>query len=307
MPTCSRRKMARAVSFMRARSWPRRLTCPCVGLSMPVRMLSRVVLPEPERPRSATNSPGRSCRSTPRSGRRMPAPTLKSRVMLWPSAIGVSAAIVGPMLCLLVGWQRAARRGCLVGQRACWRGHAALRRPDLHMIVVNAHVGAPVEWDAHDGLMRELEPPDTVDEDGLAVRFAGQPDHGAGAAVGGAGGKRGVAAYCVGAGAAVADGDGAVGDRGDAHIMGDDKNRQPKLTVQLAQQPQNLVRCRRVELAGRLVGEQQRRAIGKRHADRRALLLAARDLMWFLARLARDARPLHQLMGALSPCPASGP
>src|SRR5260370_30744135 len=198
----------------------------------------------------------------PGSARTMPPPTLKSRVMLWPSGIGVSAAIVGPMLRLLVGWQRAARRGCLVGQRAFWRGHDALRRPDLHMIVVNAHVGAPVEWDAHDGLMRELEPPDTVDEDGLAVRFAGQPDHGAGAAVGGARGKRGVAAYRLGAGAAVADGDGAVGDRGDAHIMGDDKNRQPKLTVQLAPQPQNLVRCRRLELASPLLRPPQPRPPG---------------------------------------------
>ena len=48
-----------------AMSWPSMMTCPPVGTSKPASMRSKVVLPQPEGPSSAKNSPRPTSRSTP--------------------------------------------------------------------------------------------------------------------------------------------------------------------------------------------------------------------------------------------------
>ena len=51
----------------------------------------------------------------------------------------------------------------------------------------------------------------------------------------------------------------------------------------------------RVQLAGRLVRQQERRIVGQRHTDRNALLLAARELIGTLLALVHEADSLEQL------------
>src|SRR5579859_1280810 len=99
------------------------------------------------------------------------------------------------MLRLLAGWRRIARRGWQASWSALRERREALRdafrRPNLHMVVVNPHIGASVELDAHDGFVRKLKPPDAINQHGLAVRRAGQADHRAGGARGASGGAGG--------------------------------------------------------------------------------------------------------------------
>src|SRR5947208_7938092 len=59
-----------------------------------MRILSSVVLPDPERPRRATNSPGSIRRSMPRKAYTMPPPLRNSRVTLLASTIVVMAVAV---------------------------------------------------------------------------------------------------------------------------------------------------------------------------------------------------------------------
>ena len=66
-PTLWLRHWARALSESCATSVPATMTCPDVGRSMPAIRLSSVVLPEPEGPMSARNSPCGTCRSIPSS------------------------------------------------------------------------------------------------------------------------------------------------------------------------------------------------------------------------------------------------
>ena len=56
-PMFRRRKIVRSRSFMANRSCPSRYTLPEVGVSSPPSRLSRVLLPEPDSPTTATNSP----------------------------------------------------------------------------------------------------------------------------------------------------------------------------------------------------------------------------------------------------------
>ena len=62
----------------------------------------------------------------------------------------------------------------------------------------------------------------------------------------------------------------------------------------------------RVELAGRLVGEQQVRAVGQRAGDRDALLLAARQLVRAVASAVGQTDQLEQLRDALVALAAVG-
>src|SRR5207244_4703994 len=60
-------------------------------------------------------------------------------------------------------------------------------------------------------------------------------------------------------------------------------------------------RVRRVELAGRLVGEQQARAVRERRADGDPLLLAARELARPGASLLREPDALEQVVRPAQP------
>ena len=83
---------------------------------------------------------------------------------------------------------------------------------------------------------------------------------------------------CAADDAAVAKRDRHVGDRGDLGIVGDEDERRPARAVDLEQQVDDVAAGRAVEVAGRLVGQQDRRVVGERARDRDALLLAAREL-----------------------------
>ena len=76
------------------------------------------------------------------------------------------------------------------------------------------------------------------------------------------------------------------------------------LAVQLLEQAQDLVRGAAVEGAGRLVGEQQARAVHERPRDRDALLLAAGQLHRAMMGAVREADAAERLQGPLAAGPA---
>ncbi len=78
---------------------------------------------------------------------------------------------------------------------------------------------------------------------------------------------------------AVAEGHHAIGIGGNAGIVRHYQHREPALAVEPAYDLHDLGRGLRVEIAGRLVGEQDRGLVDQRARDRDALLLAARELV----------------------------
>lgn len=75
-------------------------------------------------------------------------------------------------------------------------------------------------------------------------------------------------------GAAVADRDRAADLAGDRLVVRDDDDRRPRLLVGPAERREDLLPGRRVQLAGRLVGEEDGGGVGEGDGDRDALLLA---------------------------------
>ena len=63
-PSRARRKAARSRSRMAERGFPSSTTSPAVGRSRAARIFSRVVLPDPDSPMMATNSPASTVKST---------------------------------------------------------------------------------------------------------------------------------------------------------------------------------------------------------------------------------------------------
>jgi hypothetical protein len=100
-----------------------------------------------------------------------------------------------------------------------------------------------------------------------------------------------------GAGASVADRDHAVGLLGHARVVSHDHDRQPVALAQIAQQPEDQLRGRPVDLAGRLVGEQDLRLVRQRAGDRDALLLPAGELRRLLAGVLGHIDRFQQLVG----------
>ena len=66
--------------------------------------------------------------------------------------------------------------------------------------------------------------------------------------------------------------------RGEIRIVRHQHQRRAAGSMDVEQQVDDLSTGRAVEIAGRFVGEQQRRIVGERASDRDALLLAAREL-----------------------------
>ena len=93
--------------------------------------------------------------------------------------------------------------------------------------------------------------------------------------------------------AAVEEVDGAVGVARVARIVGDHADR-GAFAVQLAQQLHDRFAVLRVEVAGRLVREQDRGRAGDRAGDRDALLLTARELAGQVLRAVRHADLLER-------------
>ncbi len=98
--------------------------------------------------------------------------------------------------------------------------------------------------------------------------------------------------------ATVGDVDDTVGHAFDELVVGHDDAGRALGADQVAQHIQDRLGGRRVELARRLVGEQQRRARRERDGERDALLLAARELVAEGVATSREPDPLQQLLDA---------
>ena len=93
---------------------------------------------------------------------------------------------------------------------------------------------------------------------------------------------------------AVADVDDAVGDRGRARVVTDDERRHSLLPCELGEEVVDGRRVQLVELAGRLVRDQEARPVGERGAQRDPLLLAAGQLAGMGVCPVEQADPLEQ-------------
>src|SRR3954471_13232293 len=106
--------------------------------------------------------------------------------------------------------------------------------------------------------------------------------------------------------APVADVNEAVGDPRRGGVVADDHDRAVLRSGQLGDRVVDEARARLVELAGRLVREQQPRPVRKRRAERDPLLLAARELPRPRAELVAEADAPQQVLGARRPLAALG-
>ena len=81
-------------------------------------------------------------------------------------------------------------------------------------------------------------------------------------------------------------------------IVGDQDDGNPLIAVKPADDVHDLGRVGRVQISGRLVGEQNRRSIYQSPRDRDALLLSAGKLVGMVRLTAVEAEHLHQVLGA---------
>ena len=79
----------------------------------------------------------------------------------------------------------------------------------------------------------------------------------------------------------------------DERVVGHDDDRRPKIGVGLSEEAEDLDGCLAVELAGRLVGQDDRRIVGQGEGDRHALLLAARQPVRAVVRPILKAHPIE--------------
>src|ERR1051325_9584724 len=84
------------------------------------------------------------------------------------------------------------------------------------------------------------------------------------------------------------------------HVVGGDDGGQPGCAYELGKRVEDMARGARVEVAGRLVREQDARRIGNRSRDRDALLLAAGELRRPMLQPLLEAEIAEQLVGALA-------
>ena len=93
---------------------------------------------------------------------------------------------------------------------------------------------------------------------------------------------------------AVAHDQDAVGVRRDPGVVGHEHRGLVLLTAEPGEQRHDLVAARPVEVAGRLVGEQERRRGRERAGQRNALLLAAGDLLGAVALETMEVELVHE-------------
>ena len=99
---------------------------------------------------------------------------------------------------------------------------------------------------------------------------------------------------------AVADPDDAVGVRGDRRIVSHQHDRQAILAVELAEEVEDLLAGRGVEVAGGLVGDQQGAAVDQRPGDGDPLLLAAREPRRLVVEPVAQPDPFEQRPGTVA-------
>ena len=105
--------------------------------------------------------------------------------------------------------------------------------------------------------------------------------------------------------AAVADDEDAVGVGRGARVVGHEDDGLAALVAGPPQRVEELVAGRVVEVAGRLVGEQERRPGDERAGDGDALLLAGRQLVGLVVLLAGQVDQLDDVADALGELAAS--
>ena len=105
--------------------------------------------------------------------------------------------------------------------------------------------------------------------------------------------------------AAVAEGEQARGEGGDVVLVGDDDDGDAA-AVELLQQRHHLDAGRRVERAGRLVGEDQLGIVDQRPRDGDALLLAAGELRRVVVLAVGEARPRRACCALRRAAPPAG-
>ena len=81
---------------------------------------------------------------------------------------------------------------------------------------------------------------------------------------------------------------------GDSRVVRDEDDREAVLEVELAEEIENLLARLRVEVAGRLIGDQKRAPVDQRAGDRDALLLAARELCRLVIEPVAQPDPLEE-------------
>src|SRR5215218_6514631 len=162
------------------------------------------------------------------------------------------------------------RRGSLLAQ-------ALARRADDDAVALQRGGGAVADPGALEELLRQQQPAAASDHDRAFARDRLFAD------------------------ATVADVDIPVGDLGRRRVVADDHDGALLGGGQLADRPVDEARALGVELAGRLVGEQEPRAVRERSAQRDSLLLAARELPGPRARLRLESHAREQVVGAALP------
>ena len=111
----------------------------------------------------------------------------------------------------------------------------------------------------------------------------------------------------VGEDRAIAERDDAIGAGGHFGIVRDDDHRQPLLAVETAKQRDHVLAGAAVEVAGRLVAHEDRRAVDERPGDRHALLLAAGELGGMVVEPVGQADALERLTGTFAPLAGGDP
>ena len=86
---------------------------------------------------------------------------------------------------------------------------------------------------------------------------------------------------------------------GDVHLVGDQQHRDAAAAIQLLKQVHHLDAGPGVEVAGRLVGQQDRRLVDQRPRDGDALLLAARQLVGIVIHALAEPDDLQDFLGPL--------
>ena len=89
--------------------------------------------------------------------------------------------------------------------------------------------------------------------------------------------------------------------------MGDDDHRQPLLLVETSEQRDHVLAGAAVEVAGRLVTHEDRRAVDECPGDRHALLLAAGELGGMVVEPVGEADALERLTGTFAPLAGGNP
>ncbi len=85
---------------------------------------------------------------------------------------------------------------------------------------------------------------------------------------------------------------------GDVHLVRDEDDGDAALAIELLEDVHDLDARARIEVSGRLVGEDDRRLVDERARDRDALLLTARQLVRKVVKALAEADDLERLHGA---------